>query len=121
MDAFFALTHPVDVTPMELAAALADNVVAYGQMGMGMIYKKTRAIPVFTKVRSWKMVVSIFEGEDDELIDEMARIVTEAIKGIITLEMKEEMHERYLKHMDMMHAEQQAESKVKADAVLAAL
>ena len=121
---FETMCHPLDVTPMALAAVLgklADTPPGYPRFAMGYVYRATRKIPALRKVRSWDKVHEIFDGEDEELIDELARIVTTALESVVSPELKKEMHEGFLKHMQATNATAKVEMKIKAEAALASL
>ena len=121
---FHIICHPLEVTPMALAAVLrtlADTPPGYADTAMGEVYRATRKMPALRKVRTWDKVHEIFDGKDEELIDELASIVTTALERVITPELKKEMHEGFVKHMQATNATTKAEMKIKAESVLASL
>jgi len=121
---FFLITHPVDVTPMSLSTAVVnagDELPAYLHLVLGVVYKNSRGMPAFKKVRTWNDIQAIFKGEDDELIEEMATLVTDALNSIVTPELSKEMHQGFLKYTKMTTATTKAQMKLKADATLASL
>lgn len=123
MTDLFVLLHPTDVTPMALVETIVKytDVPAYTFLTMGELYKKTRDKPAFRKARTWSDIHMIFQGEDHEVLDEMAKLVTDTLESVVTQELKQEMHQGYLQYAKSTEAALRADTKKKAEASLAAL
>lgn len=119
----YAVFHPDKVTPFELAKTLAayNDQPPYAMNAMAVMYKKMRQIPVFRRVTDWAKVHAVFIGDDDELIHEMATLVTEALDVVVTPEMASDLEKRYVEFECFVTQQERIERRLKIDRDLGSL